>query len=120
MFPFTKEGNGRRTQAERWCALAAFAFTSCVFGFLIFTGVTFDWSARAPSAVLILFVPLIACYSLGIWIEFRARRLGMAQVANAGYRLCLHCRYPLAQEVDQGKCPECGRSFTMRALILAW
>ena len=120
MFPFTREGSGRRTQAERWCALATFAFSSCVIGLLVIATVTIDRSARRPNAAPILFVLLVACYSVGIWIEVRARRRGMTQVADAGFRLCLNCRYPLAQEVVQAECPECGRSFTIRALILGW
>ncbi len=67
----------------------------------------------------LLGLPSVLFFASLVWggsISVRNRR----KVRRAGYRVCLHCRYLLADLPDSGSCAECGNAYTLEQLRRSW
>ena len=74
-------------------------------------------------------VPVILVVVFGVWfagaatvgrLRQRARHADLASVKANGFKVCVGCRYDLPSLPEEGRCPECGRSYQLKNLARAW
>jgi hypothetical protein len=66
-----------------------------------------------------LAVPLALLLAL-LGIGFLGRRQDAREIARAGFRACLRCRYDLRNLPPEGQCPECGRPYSHEHSERSW
>ena len=74
-------------------------------------------------------VPVILVVVFGVWfagaatvgrLRQRVRQADLARVKANGFKVCVGCRYDLRSLPEEGRCPECGRSYQLKNLARAW
>jgi hypothetical protein len=73
---------------------------------------------KAPVAMLVGPSLLVSIVMSGWCLTLQRRQRGALE--RAGFRVCLKCRYSLADLPDVGTCPECGTQFTLEQVQRSW
>ncbi len=106
----------RRRLAVAWIATAGLGVIGAIFLFGLEPS-----SPRFSDAIgLVLCVITFVFVFLHIVLDDKARRKFVARVADDEYRVCPQCGYLLSGLPDQGKCPECGRGYSIEELERIW
>lgn len=81
-----------------------------------------QFSGRLMSGrvLLIVFAATMAVnISVALFLLVRGLRLWKPLIEHS-CRLCLRCHYPLPENVERGRCPECGLDYELADTVAAW
>ena len=86
---------------------------------LLFTPVLYPLSLL-PNRGRFLQPFAMALSILSLAIVRRRKRKFAQEVRESEYRVCIQCGYSLKGHPDDGRCPECGYTYTRESLIRYW